>query len=69
MSFLEGVLVSGLSAEADIEPDVCSPAERATYVGQRLCFVVFPQFDPIEIAGPSEWTDRSSGRSSVSANS
>uniref|UniRef100_A0A8C4GUT9 Solute carrier family 7 member 10b n=1 Tax=Dicentrarchus labrax TaxID=13489 RepID=A0A8C4GUT9_DICLA len=37
--------------------------ERATYVGQRLCFVVFPQFDPIEIATPSEWTDRSSGRS------
>ncbi|XP_038562474.1 asc-type amino acid transporter 1-like [Micropterus salmoides] len=43
--------------------------ERATYVGQRLCFVVFPQFDPIEIAGPSECTDRSSGRISSSANS
>ncbi|GAA6227722.1 asc-type amino acid transporter 1-like [Lates japonicus] len=43
--------------------------ERATYVGQRLCFVVFPQIDPIEIANPSEWTDRSSGRSSLSANS
>uniref|UniRef100_A0A4W6ED44 Solute carrier family 7 member 10 n=1 Tax=Lates calcarifer TaxID=8187 RepID=A0A4W6ED44_LATCA len=24
--------------------------ERATYVGQRLCFVVFPQIDPIEIS-------------------
>eukprot|EP00064_Thunnus_orientalis_P011580 superscaffoldBa00001684_g11611 len=43
--------------------------ETATFVGQRLCFVVFPQFDPIEIAEPSEWTDRSSGRSSFSANS
>ncbi|KAM7415274.1 hypothetical protein PAMA_019885 [Pampus argenteus] len=42
--------------------------ETATFVGQRLCFVVFPQFDPIEIASPSEWTDRSSGRSSLSAN-
>ncbi|XP_060932341.1 spatacsin-like [Limanda limanda] len=33
--------------------------ERATYVGQRLCFVVFPQIDPIEDADPSEQTDRS----------
>ncbi|KAI3370730.1 hypothetical protein L3Q82_007099 [Scortum barcoo] len=39
--------------------------ERATYVGQRLCFVVFPQFDPIEIANPSEWTDRGSMRWSL----
>ncbi|XP_010764531.1 asc-type amino acid transporter 1-like, partial [Notothenia coriiceps] len=43
--------------------------ERATYVGQRLCFVVFPQIDPIENENPAEWTDRSSGRSSFSANS
>ncbi|XP_058501292.1 asc-type amino acid transporter 1 isoform X2 [Solea solea] len=43
--------------------------ERATYVGQRLCFVVFPQIDPIEVANSSEWTDRSSRRSSLSANS
>uniref|UniRef100_A0A665T1M0 Solute carrier family 7 member 10b n=1 Tax=Echeneis naucrates TaxID=173247 RepID=A0A665T1M0_ECHNA len=40
--------------------------EWATYVGQRLCFVVFPQIDPIEVATPSEWTERSSGRSSFS---
>ncbi|MEQ2229593.1 hypothetical protein ILYODFUR_020455 [Ilyodon furcidens] len=39
---------------------------RATSVGQRLCFVVFPQMDPIEIASPSEWTDRSSGKNSLS---
>ncbi|XP_005745147.1 asc-type amino acid transporter 1 isoform X2 [Pundamilia nyererei] len=43
--------------------------ERATHVGQRLCFVVFPQLDPIELASPPEWTDRSSGRGSVSVNS
>ncbi|KAF0040801.1 hypothetical protein F2P81_006699 [Scophthalmus maximus] len=43
--------------------------ERATYVGQRLCFVVFPQIDPIENVDPSEWTDRSSGGSSLSPDS
>ncbi|XP_014881618.1 asc-type amino acid transporter 1-like isoform X1 [Poecilia latipinna] len=41
----------------------------ATSVGQRLCFVVFPQIDPIEIASPSEWTDQSSGRKSFSVRS
>uniref|UniRef100_A0A087X2M2 Solute carrier family 7 member 10 n=1 Tax=Poecilia formosa TaxID=48698 RepID=A0A087X2M2_POEFO len=41
----------------------------ATSVGQRLCFVVFPQIDPIEIASPSEWTDQSSGRKSFSGRS
>nr|XP_057931267.1 asc-type amino acid transporter 1 isoform X1 [Doryrhamphus excisus] len=34
--------------------------ETVTYVGQRLCFVVFPQFDPIEVVDPSEWTELSS---------
>uniref|UniRef100_A0A1A7WB74 Solute carrier family 7 (Neutral amino acid transporter light chain, asc system), member 10 n=2 Tax=Iconisemion striatum TaxID=60296 RepID=A0A1A7WB74_9TELE len=41
----------------------------ATSVGQKLCFVVFPQIDPTEIDDPSEWTDQSSGRSSFFANS
>ncbi|XP_029009465.1 asc-type amino acid transporter 1 isoform X2 [Betta splendens] len=41
--------------------------ERATSVGQSLCFVVFPQLDPVEVSGPPEWTDRASGRSSLSA--
>uniref|UniRef100_A0A3P8X4G8 Solute carrier family 7 member 10 n=1 Tax=Cynoglossus semilaevis TaxID=244447 RepID=A0A3P8X4G8_CYNSE len=26
--------------------------EKATYLGQRLCFVVFPQIDPVEVANP-----------------
>uniref|UniRef100_A0A674AWY9 Solute carrier family 7 member 10 n=1 Tax=Salmo trutta TaxID=8032 RepID=A0A674AWY9_SALTR len=34
--------------------------ESATYVAQRLCFVVFPQFDPIEISPIEEWPDKSS---------
>ncbi|XP_016423954.1 asc-type amino acid transporter 1-like isoform X3 [Sinocyclocheilus rhinocerous] len=37
--------------------------EWATYLGQRVFFVVFPQIDPIEVA---EWTDRSSFTSKAS---
>lgn len=37
--------------------------EWATYLGQRVFFVVFPQIDPIEEA---EWTDRSSFTSKAS---
>lgn len=48
---------------------VVFPAERATLLGQSLCFVVFPQLDPVEAAAPSEWTEPSSGRSSLCANS
>ncbi|KAJ0029267.1 hypothetical protein NQD34_004264 [Periophthalmus magnuspinnatus] len=38
--------------------------ERATHLGQRLCFVVFPQMDPIETPPPDR--RRSSARSSFS---
>lgn len=38
--------------------------EWATYLGQRVFFVVFPQIDPIEV---EEWTDRSSFTSKASA--
>uniref|UniRef100_A0A8C2BT04 Solute carrier family 7 member 10b n=1 Tax=Cyprinus carpio TaxID=7962 RepID=A0A8C2BT04_CYPCA len=37
--------------------------EWATYLGQRVFFVVYPQIDPIEVA---EWTDRSSFTSKAS---
>ncbi|TRY85919.1 hypothetical protein DNTS_011933 [Danionella cerebrum] len=37
--------------------------EWATYLGQRLFYVVFPQIDPIELV---EWTDRSSFTSKAS---
>uniref|UniRef100_A0A672FPF5 Asc-type amino acid transporter 1-like n=1 Tax=Salarias fasciatus TaxID=181472 RepID=A0A672FPF5_SALFA len=43
--------------------------EKATFVGQRLCFVVFPQIDPIETTSPSEWTEQPPGRRASSANS
>lgn len=37
--------------------------EWATYLGQRVFFVVFPQFDPIDMA---DWTDKSSFTSKAS---
>jgi len=40
-----------------------SITEWATYLGQRVFFVVFPQFDPIDMA---EWTDKSSFTSKAS---
>lgn len=45
------------------------PAERATLLGQSLCFVVFPQLDPVETPTASDRTEPSSGRSSLCANS
>ncbi|XP_024137353.1 asc-type amino acid transporter 1 [Oryzias melastigma] len=65
---LTGVPVYFLGVHWKEKPKcIYSMIEKATLVGQRLCFVVFPQFDPNEIASPSEWTDQSSGRSSFSA--
>ncbi|XP_012683548.1 asc-type amino acid transporter 1 [Clupea harengus] len=41
--------------------------EWATYLGQRVFFVVFPQVDPIVAATtPTEWTDKSSTTSNAS---
>ncbi|XP_061532894.1 asc-type amino acid transporter 1 [Phycodurus eques] len=40
--------------------------ETATLVGQRLCLVVFPQLEPIEVAEPSERTDPSASSSADS---
>ncbi|KAF3706065.1 Asc-type amino acid transporter 1 [Channa argus] len=67
---LTGVPVYFLGVHWKEKPKcIYSFIERVTHVGQRLCFVVFPQIDPIEITNPPEWTERSSGRSSFSANS
>uniref|UniRef100_A0AAR2LKW7 Solute carrier family 7 member 10b n=1 Tax=Pygocentrus nattereri TaxID=42514 RepID=A0AAR2LKW7_PYGNA len=40
--------------------------EWATYLGQRVFFVVFPHIDPTETATPTEWTDKSSITSKAS---
>ncbi|XP_061631032.1 asc-type amino acid transporter 1 isoform X3 [Phyllopteryx taeniolatus] len=40
--------------------------ETATLVGQRLCLVVFPQLEPIEVAEPSERTDPAASSSADS---
>ncbi|XP_007244333.3 asc-type amino acid transporter 1 [Astyanax mexicanus] len=40
--------------------------EWATYLGQRVFFVVFPHIEPIEILTPTEWTDKSSITSKAS---
>uniref|UniRef100_A0A672FSR0 Asc-type amino acid transporter 1-like n=1 Tax=Salarias fasciatus TaxID=181472 RepID=A0A672FSR0_SALFA len=40
------------------------------FIGElQLCFVVFPQIDPIETTSPSEWTEQPPGRRASSANS
>lgn len=44
----------------------CFATEWATYLGQRVFFVVFPQVDPIEDLTPREWTDKSSAISKTS---
>ncbi|MCJ8736025.1 hypothetical protein PDJAM_G00254190 [Pangasius djambal] len=40
--------------------------EWATYLGQRVFFVVFPQVDPTEDITPREWMDKSSAISKAS---
>lgn len=44
-------------------------AERVTFVGQRLCLVVFPQLDPVKITNEAEWTDQYSDKIKFSAHS
>uniref|UniRef100_A0A8C9VZP5 Solute carrier family 7 member 10 n=1 Tax=Scleropages formosus TaxID=113540 RepID=A0A8C9VZP5_SCLFO len=37
---------------------IYSFTEMVTYMGQKLCFVVFPQMDPTESLPPTQWTDK-----------
>ncbi|XP_048829594.1 asc-type amino acid transporter 1-like isoform X1 [Brienomyrus brachyistius] len=58
---LTGVPVYFLGVHWKDKPDcVYSFIEAVTYVGQKLCFVVFPQMDPAEGPRPAEWMSEKS---------
>ncbi|XP_068168744.1 asc-type amino acid transporter 1 [Antennarius striatus] len=64
---LTGVPVYFLGVHWKQKPKcIYSFIERVTLVGQRLCFVVFPQFDPIDVTTLSERTESSSRLSPLS---
>lgn len=48
---------------------VLRSTERVTFVGQRLCLVVFPQLDPSKTTSEEEWTDQYSDRSNFPGHS